>query len=89
LHVCQLDGRSRNHQYIQLFPEEEEIYVTSVVFAADGQEVMGGGSDGLISIYDRECSQISLKVKDTLMTSTTMILLTAHHRISITGEYNE
>jgi hypothetical protein len=63
--------------------------VASVVFAADGQEVMGGGGDGLISIYDRECSQISLKVKDTLMTSTTLFLLTAHHRISITGAYNE
>ncbi|RZF48025.1 hypothetical protein LSTR_LSTR002091 [Laodelphax striatellus] len=47
---------------LQLLPEERRFCIFSLVFSADGNEVLGGANDGNLYVYDRTLNRRTLKI---------------------------
>uniref|UniRef100_A0A672URD4 WD repeat domain 23 n=1 Tax=Strigops habroptila TaxID=2489341 RepID=A0A672URD4_STRHB len=63
VHVYDIYGDGDTHTALDLRPEERRFAVFSLAVGPDGREVLGGGSDGCIYLYDREVQRRTLKVE--------------------------
>ncbi|KAM8985891.1 DDB1- and CUL4-associated factor 11 [Ara ararauna] len=63
VHVYDIYGEGDTHTALDLRPEERRFAVFSVAVGPDGREVLGGGSDGCVYLYDREVQRRTLRVE--------------------------
>uniref|UniRef100_A0A1B6CJX3 DDB1- and CUL4-associated factor 11 n=1 Tax=Clastoptera arizonana TaxID=38151 RepID=A0A1B6CJX3_9HEMI len=62
LHLCRLSD-PENQETLPLCPEDRRFCVFSIVFSADGSEILGGANDGFLYVYNRECNQRALRIE--------------------------
>ncbi|XP_037926642.1 DDB1- and CUL4-associated factor 11 [Hermetia illucens] len=65
LHVCRVDERTDNIQWLQLNPEHSRSCVFSVRFSPCGNYILGGANDACMYIYDRTTNARTTKIKVT------------------------
>jgi DDB1- and CUL4-associated factor 11 len=63
VHIVNLFGDTDNQEALPLCPDDRRFCIFSLAFSSDGKKILGGGNDGYIYLYDRECQQRCLKVK--------------------------
>ncbi|XP_049827954.1 DDB1- and CUL4-associated factor 11 isoform X2 [Schistocerca gregaria] len=63
LHLCKLYGDPDNQDALPLGPQERRFCIFSLTFSCDGREILGGGNDGYLYVYDRECNQRALRIE--------------------------
>lgn len=60
--MCPIFGDSNTQETLYLSPLERRFCIFSLVFSSDGREILCGGNDGFLYVYDRECQQRVLRV---------------------------
>ncbi|XP_033223372.1 DDB1- and CUL4-associated factor 11 isoform X2 [Belonocnema kinseyi] len=63
LYMCPIYGDTNTQETLFLSPLERRFCIFSLVFSSDGREVLGGGNDGFLYVYDRECQQRVLRIE--------------------------
>lgn len=52
IHLCSVGGVNELHEALPLSPDDRRFCVFSLVFSADGTQVLGGANDGCLYMYD-------------------------------------
>lgn len=63
LYMCPIFGDSNTQETLYLSPLERRFCIFSLVFSSDGREILCGGNDGFLYVYDRECQQRVLRIE--------------------------
>lgn len=57
-----MTGDPYNQESLSLSPTERRFCIFSILFSADGRDILGGANDGYMYVYDRERDKRSLRI---------------------------
>ncbi|XP_059485876.1 DDB1- and CUL4-associated factor 11 [Neocloeon triangulifer] len=63
IHIVNLFGDTDNQEALPLSPDDRRFCIFSLAFSNDGNKILGGGNDGYIYLYDRDCQQRCLRIE--------------------------
>ncbi|KAF4532424.1 hypothetical protein B566_EDAN003877 [Ephemera danica] len=63
IHLVNIHGDPDNQEALPLSPDDRRFCIFSLAFSEDGREILGGGNDGYLYVYDRECQQRCLRIE--------------------------
>ncbi|XP_033928423.1 DDB1- and CUL4-associated factor 11-like [Melopsittacus undulatus] len=63
VHVYDIYGEGDNHTALDMRPDNSRFSIFSLAVGPDGREILGGGSDGCVYVYDRGVQRRTLRVE--------------------------
>jgi len=63
IHLCNIHGDYETHHALPICPEGTGSFcIFSLTFSKDNREILGGGNDGCMYVYDRDRNERTLKI---------------------------